>query len=217
MEKTLEQHIASATSSVKEIKDLLNNLDTSGKAARKLVGYLLPRVEDALSHLEKADTSIFESHLDYALSLDTFNPFNLLDVERYYYRSKIDDPVFTAVLLKRMVDVDSGADQASPEERIGNRVSSITSPCSKSDVLQIVVFTISSADSDSLEKSKSIVLHGFNALVEFQDAEERKTTFNPRDKSPIANSPVRNRLLAATRPPRKRACLSGTNCKSSLI
>lgn len=84
---------------------------------------MLPPVKDAISHLEKADTTNFDLHTRYALAPDTFNPFNLLDVERYYSRSRIDNPVRTVLLLKRFENSEPGVGLAPPENRIGNRVS----------------------------------------------------------------------------------------------
>lgn len=123
MTKSLEQRLACALSSLNEAQTFLTKLDTSKKALRSIVDALLPPVKDAISHLEEAHTANFDLHTRYALSPDTFNPFNLLDVERYYSRSRIDNPVRTVLLLKRIENIEPGVGLASPEARIGNRVS----------------------------------------------------------------------------------------------
>ncbi len=122
MQKNIRDDIIQASECIKRVQREIARLDKSNEQIRLVVDSLSPFVNVCANRLERATSTVSELHAHFLLAPETFNPFNLWDVERTYSQHNIETPIRTIVGLKTAYDPDPKEKQASAEERLQHKV-----------------------------------------------------------------------------------------------
>lgn len=123
MEKTIADHVNNAIGCLDRIETMITTSNSTGKPKTVQGAPILSILTDALSHLKLAKDAAFNQHVQFALSPDTFNPFNLPSVERSFSRFSLAEPSRVLILKKHVADVDPTVEVKPAEERMGRNVS----------------------------------------------------------------------------------------------